>query len=228
MGARYSVTGTKVVDQGAQGGIKWALEYRGKALGLFDPRERNAILAEGFRKMGLAWIAKWLPLRFTNYAYKLGYDVSEKYSRLKARIMENPLPLIGPPGIARRRKIGRAGKLAGTTYTYGTAGPADKLVNTSTGASSRSTSPGGKPRVTIKIPTGHAVAAIVSATLRSLPAHEVKDLAKVLDTSLVGMLNGSDTTDTERSRLTGIQRDSLNIGRKTAGSRAKSSRSKAG
>ena len=61
-------------------------------------RERKAIVLASLREGGEFFKAKYIPLRFTDYAYRLGYRVTVDWKKFKKRVLntKRAQPFIGP------------------------------------------------------------------------------------------------------------------------------------
>jgi hypothetical protein len=77
------------------------IEYYGN-LWKLSTSERKTMIHTALRYGGLLWMVSYIPRRFTNYAYGLGYRVTDGWKKFKRRILGggNSLPFIGvtPPG----------------------------------------------------------------------------------------------------------------------------------
>jgi hypothetical protein len=81
-----------VIYDTGPGPIRATIEAYGSAFTLFTKKERNAVVRQAMESGGWMWIAKYLPLRFTVYAYSLGYHVAAKYAAYKLRKQGHALP----------------------------------------------------------------------------------------------------------------------------------------
>jgi hypothetical protein len=174
-------------EQPKQGFIRAQIILHEKALRIFSQQERNAILREGMRQVGLFWANIFLPKRFTDYAKSLGYHISMKYEKAKrARFGGDAPPLIWSGDMARAIQAG-------------------------TNVVAKSTKD--NPSATVKMPTGHALNAdgIVQHVLQTVPQFEVKRVAEVFAKTIVGLINGAATPSPERMQLTIQQRQTLGI-----------------
>lgn len=75
--------GEQIIAQVRQGPIRAAIQVRGAALKLFSTRQANTIVRVAGEDGGNYFVRVFIPLRFTNYARKLGYSPSTGYQRQK-------------------------------------------------------------------------------------------------------------------------------------------------
>lgn len=172
---RQRILGKAIVKQGGSGTIRWAIEAHGSALALFKPSERNDMVREALVDGGKFYISVFVPMNFTAYAERKGYDVSGKYYEKKLKlarrgVIDGPLPLV---------------------YTGATRESAlTKSTASGTATANRAT-------VIMRIPIpphssgkGYGIAKIVGAVLRSIMPWEVQRVAEVVEDSLLRALQG--------------------------------------
>jgi hypothetical protein len=145
----------KVFDSGP-GPIRATIELSGAALSLFTIKDKKEIFMSVMQAVGDDWIAKALPKRFTNYARTLGYRVSKRWMDKKRKYGE-PLPFVWE------------GDMRESVLTKSKAQPGGTSKN---------------PYVTIRMPYTHGIKKMYVPVMRSLPAHEMKTLAKVAAVAL--------------------------------------------
>lgn len=149
------------------------VEYYGPFWKLVSTAERKRIIHTALLEGGRAWALRYIPLRFSNYAYQLGYRVTDQWKKFKRRMIGgSALPYIGvtPPGggatVVRtkkgkifRSKSRRNPEKMATAVERGTN---IKVKGTSAGAD-----------IHVAIPYGHALNPQTAAALRKLPQKEV-------------------------------------------------------
>ncbi len=168
---RLRVTGRAVISDTTSGPIRMVWEAHGAALSLFETRARNDLMRESLRDGGDYWTVAFLFKRFDpDYARQLGYQISGKFQSTKIRAAQRGVidgdgttPLVYT-GILRQRAL--------------------QGVSVDVRATSN------RQTITIRIPTGHPIAPIVQAVLRSLPAWEIQRVAEVIERSLTSGLQG--------------------------------------
>lgn len=74
------------------GPIRAQIDVYGQAFLLFSKKERNTIVRQAMESAGWFWIKAYLPLRFTNFVYQMGYHVSAKYRAYKQRKQGHTIP----------------------------------------------------------------------------------------------------------------------------------------
>ncbi len=179
--SKFRVETSKVISS-EKGTIGYELILQDKALALFSQSEHNAIVREAMAKAVGFWLNVFLPKRFSDYAYKLGYRISQKYKKSKRGQLKGaePTPLV------------YEGLLVDAALQ---------------GANAHSTATKGKPSAIVRIPTGgHALAPIVTAVLRTVPNYEVTRVAETFGQALADIINNTEPTSPTKSRLTGFQR----------------------
>ena len=131
-----------------------------KAEAIFTQKERNNVMRSAMVRVASYWVEEFLPLRFTEYAVKLGYNPAAKWEDYKMlmadsqkktrktyrRVMRpQPTPMVFT-GDMRKAALGRNSIKATATRGNGTA--------------------------TIRMPFGHAVQPRISDLFRRLPVNE--------------------------------------------------------
>ena len=149
------------------------VEYYGPIWALMSASERKAIIHASLREGGLLWMTKYIPQRFSNYAYGLGYRVTEKWKKFKRRMLGGgaAVPFIGvtPPGGGST--IVRKGK----HMFKGNKRNAEKMavaVQRGSNVQVRGTSTGGD--IHVAIPYGHPLESGTAQALRKLPSAEIQ------------------------------------------------------
>jgi hypothetical protein len=150
------------------------VQYYGPFWKLLQPGEAKIILHTAFREAGTLWLVTYIPRRFSNYAYSLGYRVTEQWKKFKRRMLRGTgaaIPYIGltPPGggtniVKKGRQIFKGNSRNAEKMAVAIErGARVNIKGTSTGAD-----------IHIPIPYGHPIQAMHSAALRKLPAHETQ------------------------------------------------------
>jgi hypothetical protein len=141
---------------------------------LVSPSEAKTIIHAALREGGLLWMVKYIPRRFSNYAYTLGYRVTNQWKAFKRRMLKGAgaaIPYIGltPPGggtniVKKGRQIFK-----------GNSRNAEKMavaIERGANVKVRGTSQGGD--IHIAIPYGHPIQKMHADALRKLPPHETQ------------------------------------------------------
>jgi hypothetical protein len=84
----------RVIPLRGSGPIKAQLEAYDGMLAMYEDAARNAITRDAMWQGGEYYRVTFVPLKFTNYARKLGYHASEKYVARKRRMFGAELPLV--------------------------------------------------------------------------------------------------------------------------------------
>lgn len=192
--SRFRVESQRVISHG-----NYTVTLQDKALALFSKKEHNAILSAGLAKALEFWLNTFLKKRFSEYARRLGYHVSNAYLKSKRKKLHGaePVPLVFYGDLA---DAALAGSHATTTATKG------------------------EPKGVIRIPRGHSsgISPIVTEVLQNIPPWELERIAEVFGKSVTDYINNAETVSPARSRLTGVQRVSVGIKpRATYGSKVK-------
>lgn len=134
------------------------------------------------RQLGNHWLYKWVPLRFTNYAFMIGYRVSNKWRTLKSRYLTAVLPFVGmtPSG---------GGNMDGPWWQRNKAKMADAVSKGRVSVSGN----GGNETAVIRIPYGHPIQTDKAKVFRTISPNEMEDLAGVLATRLANEISGART-----------------------------------
>jgi hypothetical protein len=147
--------------------IRSVLRVQGAALKMMEEVEgkkaANDVVRGALQAGGDFWINVFLPMRFTDYAKRLGYYVTDKWNKLKDKITSQVIPLVYI-GESRDAALGGA---------YATA-----------------TAKGDGGRITIRVPTKHPLKAKEQAVIRRVPEWEIKRIAKEIEENLIESLNG--------------------------------------
>lgn len=151
--------------------------------------EWNAIIRAGLRAGGEAWIAEYLPLRFTGYARSdLGYNGKKK----------NKLPLI-KTGNLHENALSQSWAEAEAN-----AGMARVTLHIATG-----TAPPNKNGST----AGYNQQPLVYRTLTTITEREVEFIALKMQATIIGLIEGSEVSvsrkGTVRGKLTATQRTAI-------------------
>lgn len=170
-----------IVHRAQHGPMRVVLEAHGGALALFAPAHRSRVIKRALREGGSMWLHKWMPLRFTKYAYVIGYRVSGKWRNIKERYLAPILPFVGftPTG----------GGKYGPPGWSGTNGA--KMADAVRGARITAGGRDGAERIDIRIPYGHPVQSRTSAVFKTVTARELDDVAAVFSRRLASEISGA-------------------------------------
>ncbi len=181
----------EVIAQFKAGGIKAVIDASGPALTWMKPRERNAMVASSLGFAGNMWLEKYLPLRFTNYAYRLGYQVSESWKKRKRReLHSNARPFIGltPRGGGTFESDVGGGRLAVTNGEK----MAVAVVRT---AKSRATRTSNNFKIIITMGYGHPIRPNLADAFKQTPSSELKAVAQETQAKILLFLQGANKVD---------------------------------
>ena len=150
---------------------------QGGGLTLFSKSDQNILVRAAMYDGGIYWIGAFLPLRFTSYANRLGYHVSEKYEAKKKWRDGEALPLVLTGSL---RLLALKGARVVAKATSNTAYADIKFPGT-TYANAQPT---------------------VRDTLRSIPPWEMERVAKAVGASIAAAMNRDyDAPETGRAVL---------------------------
>jgi hypothetical protein len=150
--------------------LRAAIEFHGPKLALFTAAGRNDLVREALLAAGNLWISVFLPLRFSDYARKLGYHVTAQTQQRKAKGRQPPFVNTG----AMAESTGKAHVEATATKGLG--------------------------KAVIRIPLGHALQPQFLAVFRRLPPWEQVRLARVIHDTLAARLAQAQITTNRASR----------------------------
>jgi hypothetical protein len=175
-----------IVHAVKKGPLRVAIEANEGALALFSDKERAKIVRRGMERAGWTWAKKWMPLRFTRYAFKLGYRVSARWVRYKMFKLGEAIPFVGmtPPG---------GGDMSGHWTQRNKA----KMIVQALGRV-KVTAKGGKGQeeVTIRVPYGHAIQTQHSKWFKTVTDQEAEDMARALSKRVADEMNGARVVNT--------------------------------
>lgn len=169
------------VMQSTAGPIRTVLDAQGGALALFLPNDRSKIIKRGMREMGNMWLFKWMPLRFTAYAYKLGYRRTRKWANKKQNAGGKDIPFVGMTPIGGGPAFPTWKQINGEKMQVA----AVKFGRVTASGS------GGAEMVTIKVPYGHAILPGHSEVFKFIPPNEMEDMAIVLARRIANEIAGA-------------------------------------
>lgn len=182
---RVVTTAVKIADSGP-GPLRLAIEAVDSRGALFSQRDRHAIITGAMRNAGLTWIQVFLPGRFRPYAAKyLGYRA--KYWLRHSTAPADIQPTSGPT-IFDDHPLVESGELGSRALT----GAAVKVIGTGT--------TGNNPRIQIRIPQAHFLRAKDKAVLQRVPSHEIKAIAKKVESNIAKVVQGATLTVSRRGR----------------------------
>ncbi len=188
------------VAEGKKGTIGWTFECNQEALFLFSEEEQRKIVKTTYQAVGDFWIARWLPKRFSMYAYQLGYFISGKWRSVKTRLLGSAIPYLGftPQG----------GGSGNPPYKRRLIGPPKNPPNgekmiiaalTGARAAGFAAMKGRDARVDIIIPIGHPVQPQTIATFTTVPATEMQTLAYEAERVLTSLINSGQVVATPKA-----------------------------
>ncbi len=168
------------VFEAVQGPIRATIIANGPALALFSAKARNSIIRTALQHGGRYWLRTFLPKRFSDYAYRIGYNDSHSWAKAKQFLLGKSIPFIGftPPGGGKRDPKRKA------------TNPEKMAVAAINGANVRSTATAKNARIVFTIPYGHPVRPETSAQFRTVPPWEVDRVAKVVAETMQRILGG--------------------------------------
>jgi hypothetical protein len=161
MAFRLTMTAEKVAE-GEVGPIRAELLASGPALALFKPAVANRIVREALLAGGQFWGRVFLPQRFSPYAYRLGYQVGEKYERRKERLWGEATPFV------------LTGEWYGVALTQWRAD---------------ATAKGGGGEIRIRIPVPHPTRPETQGAFRTVPTWEVERIGQEVGKALRAILS---------------------------------------
>ncbi len=172
------MSGQRRVYEAKVGPIRAQIFAAGGALAFFDASTRNEIIRAALLEGGKFWMRAFLPMRFSQYAYRLGYTVSQKWSQRKLRDLGASVPFLGftPPGGGRQAP------------TWKGTNPEKMITAALNGASVRATAAAERASLTIRVPYGHPVREDTTASFRTLPTWEVDRIAEVVGKALADQI----------------------------------------
>lgn len=202
-----------------------AIEARGKFWELVSTSERKVIIHAALRQGGLFWMLKYIPQRFSNYAYSLGYRVTDQWKKFKRRVLNGAaIPYIGvtPPGgggagvVKRGKRIFKAQNPNGEKMAV--------AVERGSNVKVKGTSAGGD--IHIAIPYGHPLNAVTAAALRKLPDNEIQAVAAVVARELDELIQSAHAVPRSRKGKLTIRGASMSIKSRVGGLAVQAPRSK--
>lgn len=171
----------EILWQKNTGPIRTALRLNGMGTALFGDRsqhEQNLLVRVSLMRGGNMWIKVFLPMRFTDYARKLGYRASTYWEAYKQQLLGAVVPLIGIGGDYAKGK-GEGSWPPGFMRDTATKGASIKASVTST-----------KAVIRIKIPFGHPVQPRTANIVTKVPPWELTRIAEDVGKALRNLLHG--------------------------------------
>ncbi len=146
-------------------------------LGSFLGPDRKAIIRASLWAGGEFFRTERIPLRFTDFAYRLGYRVTDEWKKEKRNVLQSrrAFPFIGmtPPGGgdagSLKAKVINAEKLA----TAMARGCRTDITGTSKGGN-----------ILIRTPYGHPILAVFAQVFQTVTPDEYQEVARVVAASL--------------------------------------------
>lgn len=163
----------EVIKGVGSGPIKTEIEAWDGMLACFSKRECNAIIRDALWQGGEFWRTVFLPMRFTDYAKKLGYKVTKRWESIKNKNNASA-PLVWR-GVLQRVATNQARTEA------------------------RATSSNQYVQVRIPTPSYANQQPTVYKTLHTLPSWEVDRVAEVIGKAFVAIFEGAKSDIGSRS-----------------------------
>jgi hypothetical protein len=172
-----AIRGRAILAQRKDGPIQATIEAHGSALVLFTTHDQNEIIRNSLRVGGEEWIYTWLPKRFTEYAFELGYNQNSKtYAMWKQKVVGHNLPLVFTGALremATKQARARATASHGTGVIYITI-PTPAVTD----RKGRHINYANVPRTQ------------VGSILRQVPRKEIRAIAVAVEAALVEEIEG--------------------------------------
>lgn len=157
-------------------GLNVIFELKGPFAKLANATERKTVAQAALREGGEWFRVERIPLRFTDYAYRLGYRVTEDWKKFKKRVLKTSraIPYIGttPPGggpiesfISGMPMVENGEKMA-------------VAVQRGTRTDIRGTSKGGD--IIIRTPYGHPIRPLMAAAFKHVNPEEYQRVAQIV------------------------------------------------
>lgn len=169
-----------IVHQAKQGPLRVVIEAYGGALNLFSPPHRARVVKRALREIGNVWLYKWMPKRFTAFAYTLGYRVSNRWKRIKLQFGGSAAPYTGltPPG---------GGNMSGPWWQRNKEKMASAVERGRVTASGRD----GAEVLNILVPYGHPIQTDKAKIFKTVHQVEIEDMAQVFARRLASEIGGA-------------------------------------
>lgn len=193
------MTAERKVYEAKVGAIRCVLMARGGALALFEAKTRNELIRNALTAGGVFWLRAFLPKRFSQYAYRLGYRVSKKWKDQKERHLGVVVPYIGgtPPGGGR------------VMPTWSQRNGEKMITAALNGANVKATATASVASLVFRVPFGHPLQADHAAWFRAMPSWEIQRVAEVTAKAL------DELTTTAFMEGRGVRGDSRGTGAPT-------------
>ncbi len=165
------------------------VEYYGPFWKLVSLSERKVIIHTALREGGMLWMVGYIPKRFTNYAYSLGYRVTDQWKKFKRRMIGGgyaAVPMIGVTAPGGSTAVVRTGN----KIFKGKSRNAEKLavaVERGANVKVRGTSEGGD--IHIAIPYGHPLNPNTADAMRKLPQSETDAVVTEVAKQMAALVN---------------------------------------
>jgi len=169
-----------IVQSVGRKSFRATLEVQGGALALFSPGRRSQIIKRAMREAGYMWLFKWVPMRFTPYAFRIGYRVSKKWANKKIRAIGKAIPFIGAT------PTGGGKAFPGWSQVNGA-----KMCDAIKDARLTASGNNGREVINIKIPYGHAIQNNNSKVFRRVAPWEMDDMARVFERRMASEISGA-------------------------------------
>jgi hypothetical protein len=172
----------EILWQRNSGPIRTALKLYGTGTAMFGSMaisEQNLLVKASLMRGGALWIKVFLPMRWTDYARKLGYRASMKWETFKQAVLGQVLPLVGVGGEYRGKGKGEGNWPPGFMRDTATKGARVEAVSS-----------GGRAVINIKIPFGHPVQPHTANIVTKVPPWELTRIAEEVGKSIAFFLKG--------------------------------------
>ncbi len=162
-----------------------------EALAYFSQSDQNRIVRTTFQAAGDFWIKAWLPMRFSTYAYSLGYYVSRAWRATKQKILGQAIPFLGftPEGGGLGKPPPKKRFVTTPLQANG-----EKMITAAmrgARAVGFAYGKGGDARVDILIPIGHPVQPNTIRAFTTVPQNEVATMAGAGARTMASLLDGA-------------------------------------
>jgi hypothetical protein len=166
---------------------KAAIDFYGPFWKLLDASERKLIIHTALYNAGQQWLEKFLAQRFGNYAYRLGYRVTEQWKRYKRRVLKgNAIPYIGVtvPGGSVFPVVRRGNKI----FVSKTPRNFEKMAVAVQRSNVKITGTASYGQINIAVPYGHPVQQNLSDAFKKIPDNELGEVGAEVKRQLGAML----------------------------------------
>jgi hypothetical protein len=179
-------------------GLNVIFELKGPFAQLASNTERKVVAQSALREGGEWFRAERIPMRFTDYAYRLGYRVTEDWKKFKRRVLKTgrALPFIGttPAGGGNIESM-----ISGMPEVYN---PEKMAVAIQRGCrvDITGTSKGGD--ILIRTPFGHPIRPNMAAAFKTVSPEEYQQVARIVSAAFSEFLRTAKMKGGRSKKLT--------------------------